>query len=87
MKRWFVYIILNRRNEAYTGITFDETPDRRLAEHNGADGKGSRYTAGRGPWRLIYAEKGFSGRAEAQARERALRRDRRFKSSLKADAG
>lgn len=87
MKRWFVYIVLNRRGTAYTGVTYDENPDRRIAEHNGSPGSGARFTRGRGPWRLIYAETGFSNRAHAQIREHELRKNRHFKSQLKENLG
>ena len=87
MKRWFVYVIANDRNETYTGITFDVTPDRRIAEHNAGGAKAARFTRGRGPWRLVYSEAAFATRAAAQAREHALRHDRRLKRQLKTASG
>jgi len=86
-KRWYLYIIQNPRGELYTGITFDVGPDRRIGEHNQNNAKSARFTKGRGPWQLIYAETGFTGRADAQARERALRTDRTFKLKLKKARG
>ncbi len=83
-KRWFVYILLNKRNEAYTGVTFDTTPQRRVEEHNGKRPGGAKYTRARGPWELVYVESGFQDRSEAQAREAALKKDRNFKTKLKA---
>ncbi|MDH5750238.1 MAG: GIY-YIG nuclease family protein [Rhodospirillales bacterium] len=80
-KQWFVYVIVNSRNEAYTGVTHDVSPERRIDEHN--QGRGAKYTRGRGPWRLAYVEAGFDSRGKAQARERELKRDVRMKSALK----
>ncbi len=84
-KQWFVYVIVNAANEAYTGVTYDVSPDRRLGEHN--RGHGAKYTRGRGPWTLAYAEGGYTSRGEAQARERELKRDVRMKASLKKMPG
>lgn len=83
MKRWFVYVLLNQRKEAYTGITFDENIERRLKEHNGVLSGGAKYTRARRPWHLIYVETGFSGRGPAQSRERQIKKDKRFKERLK----
>ncbi|WP_028880503.1 GIY-YIG nuclease family protein [Terasakiella pusilla] len=82
-KRWFVYVLLNERGEAYTGVTYDETPDRRLEEHNGLKPGGAKYTRARRPWQLIYAETGFDGRSDAQVRELQIKKDRKFKAKLK----
>lgn len=51
-KSWFVYILECRDGTYYTGIT-DNLP-RRLAAHN--DGRGAKYTRGRGPVTLLYRE-------------------------------
>jgi putative endonuclease len=83
MKRWFVYVLLNQKNEAYTGITYDENVDRRLSEHNGERAGGAKYTRPRRPWQLIYVESGFLGRSEAQIRERQIKSDRKLKMKLK----
>lgn len=82
-KRWFVYVLLNKRGEAYTGVTYDETPDRRLDEHNGLKPGGAKYTRARRPWEIIYVESGFNGRSEAQSRELEIKKDRKFKAMLK----
>ena len=78
---WFVYVLLNGEDVAYTGIALDV--EARLVRHNA--GAGARFTRGRGPWRLAHVEGPFA-RGEALRRERALKRDRRFKMALKADA-
>ena len=66
---WFVYLLLCADGTLYAGITTDL--DRRLAEHNA--GVGARYTRGRLPVRLAYAEEAVS-RSAAARRERCLKR-------------
>lgn len=51
-KSWYVYILECRDGTYYTGMT-DDVP-RRLAAHN--DGRGAKYTRGRGPVLLRYRE-------------------------------
>lgn len=79
---WFVYVLLNAANVAYTGIAKDV--EGRLARHNA--GAGARFTRGRGPWRVVHVE-GPMARDAALRRELAIKRDRRFKAALKAKAG
>ena len=55
----------------YTGITRDVT--RRVAEHNGANGRGAKYTQGRRPVLLSYAE-AQPNRSCALKREAAIKR-------------
>jgi putative endonuclease len=76
---YFVYVLLNGTGIAYTGIAKDVAA--RLAQHNA--GAGARFTRGRGPWRVAHVE-GPLAHGEALRRERALKRDRRFKTALKA---
>lgn len=75
---YFVYVLLNGAGIAYTGIAKDV--EARLARHNA--GAGARFTRGRGPWRIAHVEGPFP-HGEALRRERALKRDRRFKAALK----
>jgi len=77
---YFVYVLLNGAGVAYTGVAKDV--EARLARHNA--GVGARFTRGRGPWRVAHVE-GPLGRGDALRRERALKRDRRFKAALKTD--
>jgi putative endonuclease len=77
----FVYAILNAAGTVYVGQTTDV--ERRLAQHNGARPGGAKFTRGRGPWRIVHVE-AFEGAGEALRRERALKRDRKFKAMLKA---
>lgn len=79
MTRWFVYVLLNREPRSYTGSTTDTA--RRLEEHN--SDKGAKATKGRGPWRIAHVET-FKTRSEAQSREAAIKKDRKFTNTLKA---
>lgn len=65
-KPWFVYILRCADNSLYTGITLDL--DKRLAEHNGIDKNGAKYTHSRRPVTLVYHEETLS-RSEASKRE------------------
>jgi putative endonuclease len=76
---WFVYVLLNERSTAYTGIAKDVAA--RLVQHN--TGRGARFTRGRGPWQVIHRE-GPMDKGDALRREQAIKRDARFKASLKA---
>ena len=51
-KLWTVYILECRDNTLYTGIT--DNLEKRIACHNA--GRGAKYTRGRGPVVLRYAE-------------------------------
>ncbi|EME71457.1 excinuclease ABC subunit C [Paramagnetospirillum caucaseum] len=79
MKDWFVYVLLNGANVAYTGIALDVAD--RLARHNA--GEGAKFTRGRGPWRLAHLE-GPLPHGDALRREAAIKRDHAFKRSLKS---
>ena len=46
---WFVYILRCADGSLYTGITKDL--ERRIAEHD--EGRGAKYTRGRGPFELM----------------------------------
>ncbi len=76
----FVYAILNASGTVYTGQTTDV--ERRLAQHNGEKPGGAKYTRGRGPWKLVHVEE-FESVGEALKRERAIKRDLKFKAMLK----
>lgn len=77
---YFVYVLCSDAGITYTGIAKDV--DARLARHNASTG--ARFTRGRGPWRVVHVE-GPLAHGDALRRERALKRDRRFKALLKAD--
>ena len=67
---WFVYLVRCRDGSLYCGIAKALT--RRVEEHNSAD-KGAKYTRGRRPVQLIYAE-AIGSRAEATQREGRIKR-------------
>ncbi len=66
---WFVYILRCGDGTLYTGITTD--PQRRLAQHR--EGKGAKYTRGRGPLEMVYCEDA-ADYSEALRREYAIKR-------------
>ena len=80
----FVYVLITRnksgRTRTYVGWTLDL--ERRLAEHNGAGGRGAKSTRGQ-VWNLVYAEK-CRTRSKAMAREYALKHDRAFRALLRS---
>jgi len=65
----FVYIVRCADDTLYTGYAQD--PQARVAAHNA--GRGAKYTAGRRPVRLVYAES-CKSIGEALRREYALKR-------------
>lgn len=67
--RWIVYILRCADETLYTGITNDMPA--RLKKHE--QGKGAKYTRGRGPLTLVYTEL-YSGKGKALAREAAIKR-------------
>lgn len=66
---WQVYILHCGDGTLYTGIARDVQA--RLQQH--AEGKGARYTRGRGPLQLVFVEPAASHR-EALRREREIKR-------------
>ncbi|HAQ06976.1 MAG TPA: endonuclease [Bacillus bacterium] len=56
----YFYVVLCRDGSYYAGYTNDLT--RRISMHN--DGKGAKYTRGRGPVQLIYSKR-FDDKSEA----------------------
>lgn len=67
---YFVYILQCADDTLYVGITTDL--ERRIEEHN-HDKKGARYTRGRRPVRVVYAE-------ECDTKSLALKRELEIKS-------
>ena len=63
------YILKRNDNSLYTGWTNDIT--HRLKMHN--EGKGAKYTRGRGPVELVYLEE-FETKQEAMSREAKIKR-------------
>ncbi|WP_164670606.1 GIY-YIG nuclease family protein [Virgibacillus doumboii] len=59
-----VYILKCKDNSLYTGYTNDL--EHRLAMHE--EGKGAKYTRGRGPFQVVFVEK-FATKEEAMQKE------------------
>lgn len=70
---WYVYMLRCGDGSLYTGIT--DNVLRRLAAHRA--GKGAKYTRGRGPLELVYAE-------EQADKSAALRREYQIKRLTRA---
>ena len=66
---WFVYLIRCGDGTLYCGIALDV--EGRLKLHQ--EGKGAKYTRGRGPLALVYRE-ACGTKAEALRRERGIKR-------------
>tara|TARA_Y100000590_G_scaffold90669_2_gene102284 strand:+ start:6928 stop:7167 length:240 start_codon:yes stop_codon:yes gene_type:complete len=66
---WFVYILKCSDDSLYTGIT--NNIDKRLLAHE--EGKGAKYTKGRGPFKIVYKKK-FKSRSEATIREMEIKK-------------
>jgi putative endonuclease len=68
---WYVYMLRCADGSLYTGVAKDLM--RRLDEHNGDGRLGARYTRGRRPVTLVYAE-AAPDRSAACRREHAIKR-------------
>ena len=78
---WFVYMLRCGDNTLYTGIT--DNVARRLEAHR--EGKGAKYTRGRGPLELVYTEE-WEDRAAASRREYRIKQmTREQKDQLRAN--
>jgi len=73
---WQVYIVRCADGTLYTGIARDVV--RRVAEHNGMNGRGAKYTKSRRPVALSYTETQMN-------RACALKREAEIKNLSKAD--
>lgn len=71
---WCVYLLRCADGTLYTGITNDLA--RRLVAHR--QGRGARYTRGRGPLALVHSE-------PARTRSQALRREHELKRLRRRD--
>jgi putative endonuclease len=76
-RKWFIYIVRCRDGALYTGIATDVS--RRLAEHQGAEGKGAKYLRGRGPLQVVLTKSAPSRGAalRLESRIKRLRRERK----------
>ena len=66
---WVVYILKCGDNSLYTGIT--NNIEKRLLAHE--EGRGAKYTKGRGPFEIVYKKK-FKSRSEATIREMEIKK-------------
>ena len=66
--RWVVYILQCGDGTLYTGIT--NNLQARIEKHR--QGKGAKYTRGRGPYKVLFREP-CPSRAAAQKREAAIK--------------
>lgn len=69
MAAWHLYLLRCGDGTLYCGIALDAQA--RLKQHQ--EGKGAKYTRGRGPLELVYAE-ACGTRSEALRREREVKR-------------
>ena len=68
MPSWFVYVVRCRDGSLYTGIA--RAVNARVTQHN--QGRGARYTRGRGPVALVHVERKKS-QGSALRREAAIK--------------
>jgi putative endonuclease len=73
---WSVYLVRCADATLYTGITTDV--ERRVAQHNGEQPGGARYTRSRRPVAVVYREDGLE-------RGAALRREAELKRASRAE--
>lgn len=83
MNDWYVYMVRCADGTLYTGIARDVL--RRVAEHNGANPYGARYTRARRPVVLVYQECA-PDRSQAARREHGIKRLTRAQKEALIDA-
>lgn len=69
MSRHYVYILECKDKTLYTGYTNDL--NRRIENHQ--QGKGAKYTRGRGPFQLMYSEQ-YEDKSAAMRREAEIKK-------------
>jgi putative endonuclease len=69
LSTWFVYMLRCADNSLYTGIT--NNLEKRLKAHN--EGKGAKYTRGRGPVVMVY-QKECGSQSDALKQELAMKK-------------
>ena len=75
--QWYLYILRCKDGTLYTGITTDV--EKRLEAHR--NGKGAKYTRGRGPLEVVYREV-CGGHSEALKREAEIKKLSREKKEI-----
>ena len=77
---YFVYLIGNyKKSKLTTYVGYTNDIKKRLELHN--KGKGAKFTRGR-RWKLMYFEK-FTSKKEAFLRECYMKKNRKFRNSIK----
>ena len=77
---YFVYLIGSYKNSKFTTyVGYTNNLKKRLELHN--KGKGAKFTRGR-TWKILYAEK-FINKSEAISRECYIKKNRKFRNSIK----
>ena len=77
---YFVYLIGNyKRSKLTTYVGFTNNLSKRINLHN--NNKGAKFTKGRN-WKLMYYEK-FHKKKEAILRESYIKKNRKFRNSIK----
>ena len=78
--KYYVYLLASfHNNKLLTYAGYTNNLKKRLSLHN--SGKGAKFTKGR-TWKLIYYEK-YRSRKEAINRECYIKKDRKFRNSIK----
>ena len=77
---YFVYVISSDQNSKLTTyVGYTSNLKKRLILHN--KGKGAKFTRGR-IWKIIYTEK-YGTKREAKSREYYIKKNRKFRNSIK----
>ena len=77
---YFVYVISTVKNSKYTTyVGHTNNLKKRLYLHN--KGRGAKFTRGR-HWKVIYKEK-YTTKNEAMSREYYIKKNRKFRNSIK----
>ena len=77
---YFVYLISSAKNSKLTTyVGYTNNLKKRINLHN--EGKGAKFTRGR-KWKLLYSEK-FSTKKEAISMECYIKKNRKFRKSIK----
>ena len=77
---YFVYLLGNyKEKKLITYVGYTNNLKKRIDLHN--DGRGAKFTRGR-KWKLLYMEK-FSTKKEAILRECYIKKNRKFRDSIK----
>mgnify|MGYP001502280778 CR=1 FL=1 len=77
---YFVYLIgSTNNNKLTTYVGYTKNLNERLNLHN--RGKGAKFTRGR-RWRILYKEK-YKTISEAKSREYYMKKDRKFRNTIK----